>query len=172
MLTMFRRAEACVGQTGAFLDRFWAITFRQNSKAHRAFVDMCAWRDDDKPCAGPIVTLTRPNARVDARAAPNAAQDDILYEAGAVVLAYADLCPTDLPPGDNDALPALGPPTPLPAAGVVVRHPSVCADRMIARIASGAACPTIAQQRSGTVLCGVQFHYANAVVSLRVVKRP
>jgi hypothetical protein len=89
----------------------------------------------------------------------------------AVHRAFVDHC---LPNEQEDAKAADDPlvraPLFLPGVGLPYHHATITALKVLEGIADpGAVCPTI-EQDSGTILCQVNYTYANVVGSIRVVR--
>lgn len=164
-----REARASVEVVGSGLDAFCHVSLIQNSHAHLTFVIICKEQNDRTAFRGaipdPVVTLTPPTSVLGGPpVAPAVDHPNILKEAGAVVLAYAEVT-------DPDRLPnQVGRPRLLPDRGVPFRNSPVMARDLIRRLVSGRRCPTIVRQHRGTVLCGIHFNYVNACVSMQVVR--
>ncbi len=58
----------------------------------------------------------------------------------------------------------------MPAIGVNHHHCSIAAQAVLHRISSGVGLPTIAAQPAGTVLCHVNYIYANVALSIKCVR--
>jgi hypothetical protein len=94
----------------------------------------------------------------------------LVYYFGSIVdfvTTYQNLLAANFSAGH--APPPLGPPEVLPGAGIPYHHATIAAHKILERISNpGGVCPFIDQQASGTILCQVNYVYANAVVSIRV----
>jgi hypothetical protein len=162
---------ADVKNYGTMEEPLYGIEMTYKDAAHRAFVDHClpdVLQEDAKAVDDPLVLVVA--APLNSGVTPNLTQVlAILMEASAIVTAYQNLLAHSFSPGQP--LPAVGAPLFLPGVGIPYHHATITAHKVLERISDpGAVCPTIHQQGSGTILCQVNYTYANAVVSIRVVR--
>eukprot|EP00475_Leptophrys_vorax_P033475 TRINITY_DN52635_c0_g2_i5.p2 TRINITY_DN52635_c0_g2~~TRINITY_DN52635_c0_g2_i5.p2 ORF type:complete len:159 (-),score=47.67 TRINITY_DN52635_c0_g2_i5:618-1094(-) len=131
-----------------------------NDAAHRAFVDHCVpdGKEDANAADDPLVLVVP--APLNAGVTPQLAQVvNVLMEASAIVAAYQNLLAPNFAP--LQPLPFVGAPLFLPGVGIPYHHTTLTAHKVLERIADpGAVCPTIDQQGSGTILCQVNYNYA------------
>ncbi|CEP01217.1 unnamed protein product (mitochondrion) [Plasmodiophora brassicae] len=152
-------------------DLSYCFAFDQWSTAHVEYIEVCRAHDDAEmnsdEVPAPAVSLTYP--RDDEGAVPGVHQQTgVVWEAGSVVLAYRLLAPKDLV--DYFDTPKLKYPVVLPDDGVRYQESTIAAKRLVERISDGQGCPTITDQRAGTVLCGLVYTYANARIRIRIAK--
>eukprot|EP00906_Rhabdomonas_costata_P018693 RCo027266 len=94
----------------------------------------------------------------------------VYMEVEEILMVYAPLLAPSFSPGAP--LPAL-PPLPVagfPPAGVPFQHASIAAHKALERIQMGQGTTPITRQPNGTVLVIIDFTYANAGVSIKVVR--